>query len=149
MSSLKNKTARTVCLYAYGNKASFHCRVQDCILFVLPACGTRNAYGKSRTPAAVYILHVVILRGDVQAGIKNSEAFKQAHDILIPLGEYFQVQDDYLDCYGDPEVIGKIGTDIKDNKCSWLINQALDKANPEQRRILDVRSIDRKTKRKK
>lgn len=70
-------------------------------------------------------------------GVKNEQAFKEAHDILIPLGEYFQIQDDYLDCYGAPELIGKIGTDIMDNKCSWLINQALDKANPEQRKVLD------------
>ncbi|KAL8871192.1 MAG: hypothetical protein Q9174_002925 [Haloplaca sp. 1 TL-2023] len=62
---------------------------------------------------------------------------KQAHDILIPLGEYFQIQDDYLDAYGAPEVIGKIGTDIKDNKCSWMINQALERASPEQRKTLD------------
>ncbi|KAL8751462.1 MAG: hypothetical protein Q9184_006065 [Pyrenodesmia sp. 2 TL-2023] len=62
---------------------------------------------------------------------------KQAHDILIPLGEYFQIQDDYLDAYGAPEVIGKIGTDIQDNKCSWIINQALERANPEQRKVLD------------
>ena len=62
---------------------------------------------------------------------------KQAHDILIPLGEYFQIQDDYLDAYGSPEVIGKIGTDIQDNKCSWMINQALKRANTEQRAVLD------------
>lgn len=62
---------------------------------------------------------------------------KQAEDILIPLGEYFQVQDDYLDNFGDPEHIGKIGTDIMDNKCSWLINLALEVATPEQRAVLD------------
>ncbi len=54
------------------------------------------------------------------------------------MGEYFQVQDDYLDCYGDPAFIGKIGTDIQDNKCSWLVNTALNIATPEQRAILEA-----------
>lgn len=63
---------------------------------------------------------------------------EQTRRILIPLGEYFQVQDDFLDNFGRPDVIGKIGTDIQDNKCSWLINQALQRASPEQRRVLDA-----------
>ncbi|TFK38308.1 isoprenoid synthase domain-containing protein [Crucibulum laeve] len=60
-----------------------------------------------------------------------------AQSILIPLGEYFQIQDDWLDFSGTPEQIGKIGTDIVDNKCSWVVNTALALANPEQRRVLD------------
>ncbi|KAF9444208.1 isoprenoid biosynthesis-related protein [Macrolepiota fuliginosa MF-IS2] len=60
-----------------------------------------------------------------------------AKSILLPLGEYFQVQDDYLDFSGTPEQIGKIGTDIIDNKCSWCINTALLHASPAQRHILD------------
>lgn len=60
-----------------------------------------------------------------------------ASSILLPLGEYFQIQDDYLDYSGTPEQIGKIGTDIVDNKCSWVINIALSLATPAQRAILD------------
>ncbi len=62
---------------------------------------------------------------------------QQARDILIPLGEYFQTQDDFLDNFGAPETIGKIGTDIQDNKCSWLINQALRRASASQRTVLE------------
>lgn len=62
---------------------------------------------------------------------------QQARDILIPLGEYFQIQDDYLDNFGAPQTIGKIGTDIQDNKCSWLVNQALKRASEAQRKVLE------------
>ena len=47
------------------------------------------------------------------------------------------MQDDYLDNFGVPEIIGKIGTDIQDNKCSWLINEALKRASPQQRTALE------------
>ncbi|GAM84010.1 hypothetical protein ANO11243_020010 [Dothideomycetidae sp. 11243] len=69
--------------------------------------------------------------------LATEKNLKQARDILIPMGEYFQIQDDYLDNYADPTVLGKIGTDIMDNKCSWLINQALKRASPEQRKVLE------------
>ena len=70
-------------------------------------------------------------------GLATERNLGQARRILIPLGEYFQAQDDYLDAYGSPEQIGKIGTDIQDNKCSWLVNAALDRASPAQREVLD------------
>ncbi|KAF2774004.1 ERG20 farnesyl diphosphate synthase [Teratosphaeria nubilosa] len=70
-------------------------------------------------------------------GIATPQNLKQAEAILIPMGEYFQVQDDYLDNFADPSVLGKIGTDIQDNKCSWLVNQALKIATSEQREVLE------------
>ena len=68
----------------------------------------------------------------------DPDYYKLALDILLPLGEYFQIQDDYLDYAGTPEQIGKVGTDILDNKCSWCINTALARASPAQRDILDA-----------
>ena len=61
-----------------------------------------------------------------------------AEEISCLLGEKFQAQDDYLDCFGDPEHIGKIGTDIQDHKCTWLLVQALDRVTPEQRQLIEV-----------
>ncbi|CAO1617296.1 unnamed protein product [Parajaminaea phylloscopi] len=86
---------------------------------------------------AFYSFYLPVALAMHMAGITDEALFKQASDILLPLGEYFQVQDDYLDAYGKPEVIGKIGTDIQDNKCSWPVNVVLLHATPEQRAELD------------
>jgi farnesyl diphosphate synthase len=85
---------------------------------------------------AYYTFYLPIAMGMITSGVTSAEAFLTAERICCAMGEYFQIQDDYLDCYGKPEVIGKVGTDIQDNKCSWLVVQALNRATPEQRQIL-------------
>ncbi|MFH1000196.1 MAG: polyprenyl synthetase family protein [Bacteroidota bacterium] len=50
------------------------------------------------------------------------------------IGLAFQLQDDYLDVYGEPEVFGKnIGGDIVANKKTYMLIKALDLANGDLR----------------
>lgn len=86
---------------------------------------------------AYYSFYLPVALALYMLDIATPQNLKRAEDILIPLGEYFQIQDDYLDNFGLPEHIGKIGTDIMDNKCSWLVNQALAIVTPEQRKLLE------------
>lgn len=85
---------------------------------------------------AFYSFYLPVACGMHLAGETNEEAFATAKTILVKMGQYFQIQDDYLDCFADPEVLGKVGTDIQDNKCSWLVCTALKAVSPEQKAII-------------
>lgn len=55
------------------------------------------------------------------------------------LGIAFQIQDDYLDAFGDAAVFGKdAGGDIKQNKKTFLLIRALETANPQQLKALNA-----------
>ncbi|CAE7544245.1 fps [Symbiodinium microadriaticum] len=86
---------------------------------------------------AFYSFYLPVALGMVKAGVTERALYDKAREILCIMGEYFQIQDDVLDCFGAPEVIGKVGTDIQDNKCSWLVVQALDRADKKQRELLE------------
>ena len=82
-------------------------------------------------------MHVTRIPTNYTLRYSTVDPYKLALNILLPLGEYFQIQDDFLDYAGTPGQIGKIGTDIIDNKCSWCINTALAAVSPAQRKVLD------------
>lgn len=56
---------------------------------------------------AFYTFYLPVAIGMITSGVKDKSAFDLARTICCQMGEYFQIQDDYLDCFGDPEVIGK------------------------------------------
>jgi len=71
--------------------------------------------------------------GAVIAGASDREA-ELLYNYGYDLGIAFQIADDWLDTYGDPKVFGKaIGGDILNNKKSWLMTHAFEKASEETR----------------
>ncbi|XP_068220264.1 farnesyl pyrophosphate synthase isoform X2 [Palaemon carinicauda] len=94
-----------------------------------------NAIVKYKT--AYYSFYLPIALSMYMAGITDRELHRQARTILVEMGQFFQVQDDYLDCFGDPSVTGKVGTDIEEGKCTWLSVVALQRASPSQRQIME------------
>ena len=59
------------------------------------------------------------------------------YDFGLNLGLAFQLQDDYLDAFGDPATFGKqVGGDIIENKKTYLYLKAQEFSTPEQREEL-------------
>lgn len=84
----------------------------------------------------------VLLACALKIGAILAGASKEDADNLYRFGEQiglaFQLQDDFLDVYGDTRVFGKaIGGDITSNKKTFMLINALNHANDEQRRQLE------------
>ena len=58
----------------------------------------------------------------------------RCYDFGKNLGIAFQLQDDYLDAFGNPEIFGKqVGGDILENKKTYLFLKAIEDGSPEVR----------------
>jgi geranylgeranyl diphosphate synthase type II len=68
----------------------------------------------------------------------SAENANLIYDFGLNLGLAFQLQDDYLDAFGDPKKFGKqVGGDIIANKKTFLLIHALDVANDAQKNELN------------
>jgi len=80
------------------------------------------------------VLLACSLKAGAQLANAKNEAAKLMYDFGINLGLAFQLQDDLLDTFGNQETFGKkIGGDILANKKTYLLIEALEKANPQQK----------------
>lgn len=67
----------------------------------------------------------------------STENANLIYDFGLNLGIAFQLQDDYLDCFGNPETFGKqVGGDIIENKKTYLYLKTLAFAKPAEREEL-------------
>lgn len=89
----------------------------------------------------------VLVGAALKMGAIVAETSKENADLIydygLNLGLAFQIQDDYLDAFGDPETFGKqVGGDIIENKKTFLYLKAIEFAShQEKEQLLHLFSI--------
>ncbi len=89
----------------------------------------------------IYLKTSVLIAGSIRHGALVAGAPEHEYKALYDFGGYlglvFQLQDDYLDVYGDVAEFGKkIGGDILSNKKTYMLIKALELASPEDKALL-------------
>lgn len=116
---------------------------------------TRNDVKEEEYIEMIRLKTSVLLACALKIGAILADASAEDADNLYKFGEQiglaFQLQDDYLDVYGDSKVFGKeIGGDITSNKKTYMLINAFNKANDAQRKKLtrwvSARDFDRNEK---
>ena len=116
---------------------------------------TRNDVKEEEYIEMIRLKTSVLLACALKIGAILADASAEDADNLYKFGEQiglaFQLQDDYLDVYGDSKVFGKeIGGDITSNKKTYMLINAFNKANDAQReeltRWVSARVFDRNEK---
>lgn len=103
---------------------------------------TRNNVSVEEYIEMIRLKTSVLIAGSLKIGAVIGGASQKDKDLIYEFGENigiaFQLQDDYLDVYGDPAVFGKnIGGDIVNNKKTFLLLQAYRKAEGKVKTELD------------
>lgn len=110
---------------------------------------TRNDVCEEEYIEMIRLKTSVLLACAMKIGALLADAPADDADNLYRFGEKiglaFQLQDDYLDVYGDPAVFGKaIGGDIVSNKKTYMLINAFNRADNAQRAELErwIRATD-------
>ena len=104
---------------------------------------TRNDVTEAEYIEMIRLKTSVLLAASLKIGAVLAGAPSTDCDILydfgVQIGLAFQLQDDYLDVYGDPATFGKkIGGDILCNKKTYMLINALRNADDRQREELQM-----------
>lgn len=122
LTQLFSKTAREVC---EGQQYDMDFPAQTSI--------SQQEYLHMITLKTAVLLGCSLQMGALVGGLSKEES-QPFYDFGLQMGIAFQLQDDYLDAFGDPKTFGKqVGGDIIENKKTLLYLLALEKGDEAQR----------------
>jgi len=124
--SVFNKTAIEVC---EGQQLDMDFEQQNNV--------SLDAYMQMITLKTAVLLGAALKMGAITAKASSADA-EHIYQFGKNLGIAFQLQDDLLDVFGNPDKFGKqVGGDIVSNKKTWLLIRALQDASATDRAILE------------
>ncbi len=89
--------------------------------------------------SALYTIVRPLQLGSALAGTIDADLLQQLEEYGRPAGQAFQLRDDLLGVLGDADRVGKpVGNDLREGKPTELLAVAIERATPEQRRVLDL-----------
>lgn len=109
----------------------------DVLAQTKPAVGVEEAMRVVTYKSAKYTVERPLHLGAVMAGADDA-LLRSLSAIGLPLGAAFQLRDDVLGVFGDPDVTGKpAGDDLREGKRTVLIARAFELCDEAGRRLLD------------
>jgi geranylgeranyl diphosphate synthase type I len=110
----------------------------DMLEQVQSATSVERARHIIRYKSAQYTVAQPLLLGGSLAGAEP-QLLASYTALGLPLGEAFQLRDDVLGVFGDPEATGKpAGDDLREGKRTVLVAAALERATPAQAAVVDA-----------
>jgi len=123
--TLFNRTAREVC---EGQQLDLDFEKQQTV--------SLDAYIRMIELKTSVLLAASLQLGAILGGASEGNR-QHIYEFGKNLGIAFQIQDDYLDAFGDPQKFGKdVGGDIRQNKKTFLLIHAMEAANELQKNTL-------------
>ncbi len=99
--------------------------------------GLNEIFEMQKYKTAKYTVEGPLHLGAVLAGA-DEKFLESLSKFAVPVGIAFQIKDDIIGIFGDEKKIGKpVGSDIKEGKKTFLISKAMEKANDDQKNILN------------
>lgn len=109
----------------------------DVILVEYPNVKIDRIFEMQKYKTAKYTIEGPLHLGAVLAGA-DEKFLRSLSKFAVPVGIAFQIRDDIIGIFGDEKKIGKpVGSDIKEGKKTFLIAKSMEKADDDQKNILN------------
>lgn len=96
---------------------------------------TSDAYEEQCINKAGFVIFLPAILSMQVSGLNDHQMFRNSLPIFNLLSVHLQAQNDYTDVYGDDEISGRVGSDIRNGRCTVLTMMFNELASEAQKKV--------------